>query len=428
MQLNDPVSRNELFSESAFLNKPSERTANSSKVDDDRSTSTPQEIRVTNRTKKDRGKCTETPALNAPQASTRTTAESEVWDIEMQSKLPSSACDVSSESEAKESAPVVLDLHRAEWSGSINVTEECRKKTQTPRQSVTQSQPRGRSIVCSSLLAGSDLRLAADVSSLHPSHSASQVGLRAVDTQATDLRLVTSKYFTEPKPASVQEVAANPPQTPRSNDVHGSEDQDIQEAVQTIHRVASPINSLLSAPLPMVEFQTRYDMVPLEFPSDSCAHDDCWGGVDVPWEPLGELDRGYFEPSVVEIQDDRIIGGPEYEHVHQGETWDWYPTATDDVGFDDALVRECEEEAESVVEPCFFEAEADPEGWIDFPVYEGESICDGEERLSDVGDFLEGRALLLGVPGHPSERLSGLVQAEMDVASRLRDHWRPLRL
>jgi hypothetical protein len=54
------------------------------------------------------------------------------------------------------------------------------------------------------------------------------------------------------------------------------------------------------------------------------------------------------------------------------------------------------------------------------------SICHSKEE--DVSNFLEGRALLLGIPEEPGVGLSGLAQAEMDVASGLRNHWRPLRL
>lgn len=491
-----------MFSESAFLNKPSGRAADPSKFDDDsddNSTSNHpmnKEIQAANRTKKHRGKCTGTPTLETLQASTRTAAESEVWDIEVQSKLPSSVHDVSSEPEAKGSAPVVLDLHKAEWSASIKVADECeerRKKGRTPRLSVTQSRSRGCSIDRGSQLAGSDLHDkicphhadAADVSSLHPSHSASQVGRRFADTKTTAPRLVTCKYFiepmaisaqefganlpqtsdgidlldtpasdlqvviskrfTEPKPVSFQEFATNsPPQLSRSNDsmdVSDSQDRDMKAAaldVQTSRRGTSPTNSLISAPLPMVEFQTPYEMVPLEFPSDGCPYDDCWGGLDVRREPLGGLERGYAEYS----QDDRFMGALECDYAHEGEAWDWYLSAglATDVRHD-PLVREYEDEPEkagSAAEPWFVEAEgAHSECWYcvgDLPVYEDGSICPSEEGLDGLTGFLEGRALLLGVPGSHRERaqgegVSGLVQAEMDVASRLRrDHWRRIRL
>lgn len=490
--LKDLASRNELFSESAFLNKPSEeRVVDHSKNDDDSDGSSvssisnhpiPKTMRATKQTKKDRGKCTETPAVKTPQASTRTAAESEVWDIELQSKLPSSVRDVSSEPGATGSVPVVLDLRGAEWAASINVAKEYPEhRNKTPSLCVPRSQS-GHSVVCTSPLAISDkhdelcIPHAVDVPSIHPSHSASQVGRRAADPQPSDLPLVASKYFIEPKPVSVQEFAAGSLQTSRSNDgidvlgsqIPGQDAEDAALAVQTIPRMVSPINSLVSVPQPMIAFQTRYDMTPLEFPSDVSPYDDCYAHVDVPWEPLVGTYRGYLESSVVETQGDRtVISALEHHHPHQSShtTWDWcqpwYPLAdlaTDDVegipvedyayGPYDPSAQEYDDLGArgSGFEPCYFEEGPFSEQWFcmdetgqDSPEYEDEavdgSICYSEESLrdgesgEDEPGFLEGRALLQGVP----ERLrcvglSGLVQAEMDVASRLRDHWRPLRL
>lgn len=494
----DSASRNESFSESAFLNKSSERVADHSNIDDDSDASSissisnrpiPQVIRTTNRTKQDRSKCTETPgSVKTPQAPTRTAAESEVWDIEQQSKLPSSARDVSSEPGARGFAPVVLDLRGADWAASVDVTKEPkerRNRARTPSLSVTRSRSRGHSAVCSSPLLISNKHdelgiphAADEAPSIHPSHSASQVGRCAANTQPSDLPLVTSKYFTERKPTLVQEFAAGPPQTSRSNvgiDVLGPQipDQDIEDAalgVQTIRRVASPINSLISVPQPMVEFQTPYDIVSLEFPSDVSPYDDCYARVDIPREPLEETYRGYVESSVMGTQSDWSISATEHHHLHQDTAWDWcrtwYPSAnlaTDDAegvpmddfeGLYDPLGREYEEdlgERGSAAESCFFETQAEydsgegrfSEQWCcmaetgqDFSVCEDEavdgSICYSEESLrdgEDVPGFLEGRALLLGDSERPwCVGLSGLVQAEMDVASRLRDHWRPRRL
>lgn len=453
--LRDSASRKEFFSESAFLNTPSERVADHSRIDDDPDDSSVSSIsnhpmpRAIRTAKKDRRKCTEAPAVETRKASTHTAAESEVWDIEVQSKLPSSARDVSSDPE--DSAPVVRG---AEWRA---MTEERRTKAGTP---VTRGRSRGRSVVCGSPPAPSDeLRLshAADAPSIHPSHSASQIGRR--DAQPSDLRLVTSKYFTEPEPATVQRA----PQTSRSNDINDVPDSQIpgQDAtldVQTIQRADPSTNSLSSVAQPVVEFQTRYDMAPLEFPSDG---DDWYTRPDVPWEPLGRPDRGYFESSVVEIPGDRSISAVEYHHhhhPHQGTAWDCHlaDLTTDDVedvpveafqGPCDPFAREYEDdlgEQESAVEPCFFDthAEYDVSGqWFcmaetgqDFAAYEEMSVdgsmCGSEESLHyDEPRFLEGRALLQDHWERPwGARLSGLVQAEMDVASQLRDHWRPLRL
>ncbi|KAI9574593.1 hypothetical protein HD554DRAFT_69645 [Boletus coccyginus] len=448
-------SRNEIFSESAFLNKPSERAADHSEIDDDSDNSSisslsnppPQATRITKRTKKDRGKCTATTALKTPQVSTHTTAESEVWDIELQSKLPSSVRDVSSEPRANGSAPVVLDLRGAEWSASVEVTEEHgerRKKKGTRSLSATRSRSRGPSLVRSSPLARSD-RHVADTPSLHPSHSASQIGYRVANTRLSDLHLVTSKYFTVPEPAPVQEFAATSPQTSRPQDGHDALDfripsQDVRDAaldVPTTQRVGSPINSLTSVAQPVVTFQTRYDVVPLEFTSDCSAYDDGYACVDVAWEPLGESDRGYFESGAVDTQGGQYVSAPEYQRFPPSVA-----IAGDDVeccsmdGFQRpydqmAVGHEDAEALNSIAEP----GDYDPgqgqwfctsETGEDFPVCEG-SICDSEEEY--VPEFLEGRALLLGVPEGPRcVALSGVAQAEMDVASRLRDHWRPLRL
>ena len=451
---------NEIFSESAFLNKPSERAADHSETNDDSDDGsisslsnhpTPKATRITNRTKKDWGECTATTALKTPQASTRTTAESEVWDIELQSKLPSSVRDVSSEPRANGSAPVVLDLRGAEWSASVEVAEEHRerrKKNRTRSLSATRSRSRVPSLVRSSPLAISD-RHVADAPSLHPSHSASQIGHRVANTRPSDLHLVTSKYFTVPEPAPVQEFSAAPPQTSRSKDGHDVLDfrkpnQDVRDAaldVPTIQRAVSPINSLTSVAQPVVAFQTRYDVVPLEFTSDCSAYDEGYACVDAAWEPLGS-DRGYFECGAVETQGGQYVSAPEYQRFMPS-----VDIAGDDVeycsmdGFQcsyDGMAVGHEDDVEaldSVAEP----GDYDPgqghvcEPWCcmsetgeEFPACEG-SICDSEEEY--VPEFLEGRALLLGEPdGRRCVGLSGVAQAEMDVASRLRDHWRPLRL
>lgn len=441
--LKDSASRNGVFSEYAFLNKPSERAADPLKTSDDSDDSSTsshpvaQKTRVTKPTRKDGGKCTEAPALKTSQVSNRTAAESEVWDIEVQSKLPSSACDVSSEPEAKESAPIVLDLRGAEWSASIQDGKR-RNKTQTASLSVIQS----RSILRSGSELGVELghSHAADVSSLHPSHSASQVGRRAADTQGTDLWLVTSKYFVEPRPVSDKEVATNPPQTSRSDDdidLPNPQDQDIQDValgVQTRDRVASPISSLKSVPLRVAAFQTRYDTDLHELRSDSSPYDDFLGCVNAPWEPLGGLDHGYPESPIVVTRDDRFVGVPEYGYACQGDLWDWHASAgpaTDDMEFEgnyDPLMFEDDlGDAEPVMEPHFFEPQAEYGAETRQESGVNGSICYSEESMGEAADFLEGRALLLGVHERRREGMSGLVEAEMDVANRLRDHWRPLR-
>lgn len=378
-----------VFSESAFLNKPSERATDHSEVDDDGSVSNDSMAQARHITTKDRGGCTETTTLKTPQA----TAESEIWDIELQSQLPSSARDVSSEPGATDSAPVVLDLRGAEWSASLEKHEECYRMS-------------GSSMVRSSPLARPEQHdelsvvHAADVSSIHPSHSASQVGRRAADTQRSDPRLMTSKYFADPNAVLVP-LLAEPPQTSTSNDSHDVleprvPDQDAQDvAMQTMQTMASPISSLISAAQPMIEFRTRYDMVPLDYSSDITPYDDCYAGVDV---PLGHL------------------AAPDYECPGLAE---------DDVGYvpmegSDPLAPEFEDEAEPISAVEYDPEEGQP--WFcgdEFSVYEEDDVDGGAE-------FVEGRALLLGVPEWP--RLSGLAQAEMEVVSRLRDHWRPLRL
>ena len=400
--------KNEIFSESTFLNKPSARAADDSKVDDDSddtsvsSVSKPQASHVTDRTKKDRGKCTETVT---PQALTGTTADSEVWDIELQSKLPSSACDVSSEPGANNSAPVVLDLRGAEWFAPVEEPEARYNKTSL---SVTRSQSRGLSVVCSPLATSDlhdELARGADAPSIHPSHSASQVGRRAADMERSELGHVTSKYFTEPKPVSAWGLSAHSPQIWRSNDgldAHDSRipDQAVHDAAMTILRVASPINSLVSGAQPMVEFHhTGYDVAPLEFSSDWSPYDDFYAPV----EPL-DHDRCFMV---------------ERSAAHDHAQWDLYSAQSgDDVGS-----MECFDSPDPLglgYEYDLEEPEHDPEE----AVYEDNGSIWWDEE--SVGEFLEGRALLQEWPR--SVGLSGLAQAEMDVASRLRDHWRPLRL
>ena len=420
--LKGPASRKALFSESAFLNKPSERSNDLSEIDDgsdDGSTSdhlVPQETRIPNGTKKDRAKCTKRPAFKKPL--TCPTAESEVWDIEVQSKLPSSVCGVSSDFETKGTAPVVLDLRGAQWSASVDATEEyeeCPDKTLT--LSIVQSGPRIESVmVCSSPPAGSDLgegilaTHAADVSSLHPSHSASQVGRHAAETQASDRRLVTSRYFVEPKPVFEQKFIPNsePIMGPNDSlDMLGVEGQHVGDAeldIQMIHRPASPMSSPTSALLHVAGFQ-QYDMLPQ---ANDCPCEECWRSANVPSELVGGSDLDYFESAIAESRGDRFTIG---DVDQEGGAQDWHPWHGEYEGGHDLLVPDYEYDVES-------EMSGEPwESCVD------ESICWEED---EGGDFLEGRALLRGVEG--AGCLSGLDEVERDVASRLRYHWRPLRL
>lgn len=428
------------FSESEFLNKTTEQAADHSKIDDDSNDSSiskdpkSQGNRTTNRTK-DRNKLAETTLKT--QASTRPTAASEVWDIELQSKIPSSAADVLSEPGANNSASVVLDPRGAKWSGSLEmaVEHEARcNKTRTRSLSIIQrSEVQARSDLHNELGIGH----AEDVTSIHPSHSASQVGRRAADIQPSEPRQVTSKYFTEPNPVPIQEFATISTPTSRSNDGFGVHDcripdQDLLDTALDAQTVVSPMNSLTSVAQPMVEFQTRYDVAPLVFSSDCSPYDDCYARAHVPLEPLGVRDGGCYESSNVEL----CIGLSEYDAydpqqgaLHSMSTG----LAGDDVDMEyiqdtyDPLTPEYEDDLEESVSAMY-----DPgQEWLcqDSAADEDDSICWDEESGEDVPQFFEGRALLLGGPDwRRNDGLSGLAQAEMDVAGRLRDHWRPQRL
>ncbi|KAF9226482.1 hypothetical protein BS17DRAFT_878418 [Gyrodon lividus] len=482
----------------------------------------PKKSRITNydtsSRKQSKSKAAGTPISKAPEPSSHEYARSEVWDIELQSKCPSSLHEVSSE-DARDSASVVLDLHGAEWFSCRGVaqgnTDEAGAPTSAP---VLQGQlwwpPTEQSSVLPVSEPDGNAPHNMEASSLHPSHSASQVGRHLGSIQPSVPRLVASQFFTQPKPASAHTPTPDPPQisgTTGSIDVPGSPRIDMPYCqildqcakftsmdAHTSRGIASPANSLLSVLQPMLEFRTPYDLAPPEilsmlndvppFSHPTQAPQDLLGrsyGHHHAW-PLhaGTPSSPSFEGNVQEFcytsqREERNSYRPSclpYPSLYPGSGYssaedqrDICDTERPQYCDNDYEERTLRDEVAPVDSPrCSITFEVQhydelDEGFLSEPgisttkdkqdlyqydyrlvdaednhvdsfIYDGKSADDHlEPSYLPAPDFLEGRALLLGLSEHKQRIHSsvesfGLLQAEMDVASRLRDHWRPQRL
>ncbi|KAF9247227.1 hypothetical protein BU15DRAFT_70061 [Melanogaster broomeanus] len=523
-----------LFSESTFLNQANKRAAaNPEDQSDDGSTSStsrrslPKKIRITNydasSRKQGAGKIAGTPTVKSPEPVINEHAMSEVWDIELQSKCPSSQHEVPSGSEARGSASVVLDIQNAEWFAPRDVAEGATDHTRIPGlRPVVQGQVKGSATAQVSVLAGSELCASAralpldtDASSLHPSHSASQVGRHLAEIQPSGPRLLASKSLTQPVPVSADRPTTLAyPQNPRASDsiyVSGCPPVDVpyrqimdQRAMftsmdaHTSHGITSPASSPLSPRKPILEFQTPYDPAPsdiLSGLSDGLVYDGSYRPAQAPqlsgranghayaWPPHGGSPfLASFEGDVQEFchtyqEEDRNCYRPSYpshpsprpESGFSGYLPAERPEGTSEHDdYEEQALRDEVEPEDGPRCPATFELQhwdelddsllydqglsttenernlypyedqtVDADIHVlpverDSSIYDDESADDVEPQLP-APDFLEGRALLLGLSEHdqqiqPRLRSSGLLQAEMDVVSRLRDHWRPQRL
>ncbi|KIK98748.1 hypothetical protein PAXRUDRAFT_823528 [Paxillus rubicundulus Ve08.2h10] len=507
--------RNKGFSEYTFLNKAKQRAAESSKDDSSVSSSPsappPKKIRITNydtsSRKKNANKAVGTPAFNGPEPLSYERAKSEVWDIELQSQCPSptSLHEVPRGSDAPGSS-VVLDLRGSEWFTARDVAEGNANEMKTLESPpFVQGQLRRPSTEQGSVLHGSELRsdaralpYDADASSLHPSHSASQVGRHLSKTQPPAPQLVASEFFTQSEPISADKPIDVLESLPMDVPYDQTMDQCAGFASINAHtspRIASLANSLLSALQPISESRTPHDLPTPEILdgfSDVPSDNSCYRSPQVQEELHGRPnDHDYAWPPHMGTPSSPMFEGNIQEFRHPFQRQDCYrpsfpylspfpasdisrnlspeyPKSTYDVeqtGYCDGDHEEqvLRDGLEFVDDPPYSAAfgvqhwdeldgpflshpghsttgdeyqyeyrTVDTENGLDLTIYDSES-ADGMEPSYLPPDFLEGRALLLGLAEHnqrthPSVGSSGLVQAEMDVASRLRDHWRPQRL
>ncbi|KAF8842282.1 hypothetical protein BDN67DRAFT_400268 [Paxillus ammoniavirescens] len=529
------VPRNKGFSEYTFLNKAEQRAAESSEDEsaDGSVSSTPsapplKRIRITNydasSRKKNANKAVRTPPSKGPEPLSYEHAKSDVWDIELQSPRPSPSPlhKYPRESDVQGSASVVLDLRGSEWFASRDVAEGNANEMKTLElPPFVQDQLRKPSTEQDSVLDRSEgdaraLPRDADASSLHPSHSASQVGHPA-KIQPPAFRLVASEFFPQYKPVSAHEPTTEPSQhfeaggsidvleSPPTDVPHGQiMDQRAGFTSMNAHispEIASPENSLPSVLRPISEFRTPHDLATPEILngfSDVPSYNSSYRSPQVQ-EDLREIPNGhhYVWPPHVGTPSSPLFEGnvQEFGHPSQREQRDCYRPSrpsypppfpasdlsrnlssehpkgtcdTEQIGYcDDDYEEQALLDGLESVDDSRYSVAFEVQHWDELDehflsqpghsttrdeqnlyqyeyrtidaedghpdrIYDSEST-DGMEPSYLPPDFLEGRALLLGLSEHsqrthPNVGSSGLVQAEMDVASRLRDHWRPQRL
>ncbi|KIJ70166.1 hypothetical protein HYDPIDRAFT_35592 [Hydnomerulius pinastri MD-312] len=493
------VSSSNLFSEFAFLNKNA--TEIKGQTDDDtlssKSSQPPtKKIRITNydTTAKKRSVNGGNRSANsgAPEPLPQTSAPSEVWDIESQSKCPHG---IPVRSDTKVSTSVIMDLRASDWFPSRNLTKGNTQDLETPESPPdVKDQVTNRSLEQESVLDRSEVFSDADAplrdaesSSLHPSHSVSQAGPQIAQNFPPGPRLAASRFFAPPKSAVLHSTSTDPQPTTEAGDGY------IQVPDYHARTPGSPVGASRS----FMDFRTPYDLAPAETP-DRFSEDSLYGNyyipvpekreaqegvlpqhyatppVDAPSGPSSEGDVQEFYRTSRQVEryrssyrsypplgpcmylpgepeDEYDPGVPQYDddgyerreqHELEYEDADSFAGAVEvrhDEELDQVFVFEDEPSAAEGGQYLdhYGQVMVDPTSLGASPVGEDSSIFDGEsthtQDLTRTADFLEGRALLSGVSApyrqiQPSVWSYGLMEAEVDVASRLRDHWRPQRL
>ncbi|KAH7887813.1 hypothetical protein F5I97DRAFT_895874 [Phlebopus sp. FC_14] len=430
-------------------------------------------------------------------------AKSELWDIEIQST------GTRVHSDAQAAASLVMDLHTTNWFTSGTATRGTNSYPNVPKPSPEGKAPITR--VCStslgSILTGSEscrvlcerFRADGDSSSLHPSQSASQVGLHRTHdhTHCTSShRLVSSKFFAQsgevPLPNS---TVSQGPQLHTEAEVCEDEtgnksicysvfqaleyDSRVESiTAQTENKTILPTDSVVGAPQPF-DFRTPYDLPLLATCNGSCGNAR-YASVHEAVAPV--LDRNAHRASMITGD---ILPPLDWQHqpychsppqpfetsAYLPEENSRYLYGLSDDAFDNPT-RMIEPEVEksdpftwteiehydelhgtfSVVDEAFTltdEHNIDCCGHPYIAPPNSQSFEDEDTRPSvdeDLGDdndyegcqplvdpnFLQGRTLLLGLSPHSqdvrSRNTTGLLDAEVEVANRLRNHWRPQKL
>ncbi|KAI6047259.1 hypothetical protein EDC04DRAFT_2887066 [Pisolithus marmoratus] len=459
------------FSELAFLNKA--KAINSKDVaDSDASPSAPQQSSHPPSDRDDIPNHRSTPDKDAKnqksvgdQLQSRELPEehqSIVWDIESQNGCLSDAQNSSAGSAAKASASVVVNVRTSRWFAPANTyTAPDRLEIESKPSKRTPSK-RGlllsRSLPCVVESDKADPVLLRDRegSSLHPSHSASQ-----------------TEYFSQPCPVSATATRRFVQETSVGTQMLGQGGNSVTFDVDSIPGEFSPPSFDTSRGLAAHEIRDGWTAIevssqpPAMFPTDvgpfcvtSVAHEQ--PGTAPSYVSFD--DRGYYE-----TVDDRQpfhtlnepIGYPPSDEIgfYDCEA-PWYgddPSMMDDLGVEPNFDfwpeshvedRELTDAADGQDPDTIKEAGLDDEPERECEVYptgyrgsvaddmddycvwqhdDNEHVLGGEQP--QALNFQEGRALLLGISTPPRlQGPNGLFRAELDVATRLRDHWQRQRL
>ncbi|KAG1755778.1 hypothetical protein EDB19DRAFT_1662901 [Suillus lakei] len=466
-----------LFSELAFLDKTSKQ--HESLVDgsilSDSSSRPPspavKKIRITNYRKDKKSTRSRSRHSAASESSRGSPAMSEPWDIELQSKCPSSDGFCPQPNEPIDGS-LVLDPRMASWHD-----RELPSEGQVIHSSLIITPVKETSHDCMpdeilSSVPASAIATIYDLdgdSSIHPSHSASQVGLKRLNHLNPSVELLTSKYFAVHNTGRVSPTFDQ--RHPIANFSGVISDCNPRDAyalsvshphdTNTTHRVA-PLNATVdSNPLrvhgiPEGHLPLADDLIPTYRSYSITQYSRSNEDVISAWYDPDECVTGFFEgdsdyhnlrdQDLVFLEPPHLVNEPSFYHPVQA-----YSSDGRDISADDMVVLE--ESREGPRQHIEYTQGVDDYEHSDVALersslYHGSfsspsrshataEACDDTSCL--LRPFLQGRAMLLGIPPcvlpwhepqDPEQTKfgSGLLSAEVDVAKHLKDHWRPHRL
>ncbi|KAG1892549.1 hypothetical protein F4604DRAFT_36200 [Suillus subluteus] len=470
-----------LFSEKMFLNKTTKR--HESLVDEpivldssSRPSSAVKKIKVTNHHKDKKSTRSTSHHSSTPDLPRGSTAMSEPWDIEIQSKCPSS--DGFSPQPGKPIAGrLVLDPRMASWHD-----QELPSEGQVIHSSIIITPMKEASHDCmpDEILSSAPVSVTATIydldgeSSIYPSHSASQVDVKRLDHLNPSVELLTSKYFAVHDGHGKERVSPTFDQRyPIANSSGVISDCNPRDAyplsVSHPHdtstaRRAAPLNAMVdSSPLrihgiPEEHFLPLADNLMPTYRGHSITQynrsneDDisAWHVPDACATSFFEGDSDYHDlrdQNLVFLEPPHIVNEPSFYPPVQAYSSD----ELHDISADDMVVLD--ESCEGPRKPIEYTQEVDDYEHSDLAL-ERSSLHHGsfssptrshgtaeayDDNSCPLRPFLQGRAMLLGIPpyvpswhdSHDPEHTkfgSGLLSAEVDVAKNLKDHWRPHRL
>ena len=391
---------------------------------------------------------------------------SEIWDIELQSKCPSSDR-FSSQSDKHEPRLPILDPRKTRWhelpsKGQAMHSATPVKDTLHDGQIEGIVSPDPPSVVATIF----DVDC---VSSVHPSHSASQIGLKRIDPPKSHEEPLTSRYFDlyadrdvqrvppkldQPQPVECQDVvqhyavkspgamsnrnscdthifpvsfphytgAIYPPATLNDSSplrIHGI----FQEPCLPLTNNIVPDYRIFSATQP--SHSTRHgNLTPYD--PDECFAELLKDDMDSSCRSLQDNDLEFLEPP--DFGNSPIFYSPVQAYSSDGSH---HSSEIDMI--------QASEGASHLFEDTSHCEHSD----VALERYQGSFAPASRSTIDEAyGDtscslhpFLQGRAMLLGispyVPMQDTDQINvgnGLLSAEVDIAKRLKDHWRPHRL
>jgi hypothetical protein len=406
-----------------------------------------------------------------------TPAMSETWDIELQSKYPSSD-GFSAQPDQHVAGSLILDPRKASWHDqelppkgpvihSVLTTTPVKKTLRGPTEGIVS--PASASAIATIYDLDYD-------SSVHPSHSASQIGLKRLDHPKFPQELLTSQYLVVRANPNVQQHVPpmlDQPQQVECQDMvqHYADDSSgvmsncnprdaythsvsLPRYINTMHRAAALNVTDDSSPLRVhgisqEQFLPVADNAIPDYRSFSVIQSSCPTMHDVviryppdefPVEDMNSICRNVQEYDTVFLTPPDLVNSPSFHSPMEFYSSD----GPRDLSDDDVVVPD--EGSEGVTQPFeYIQDLGDCEhSDVIHGSYQGSfaSVSPSyttaeayDDTSCSLRPFLQGRAMLLGIPPYVplqnTEQVNlghNLLSAEVGVAKRLKDHWRPHRL